>query len=82
MSFASDIALQKARVYGMRTTLDNGKRAYYYVQIDPVKEKAFLKAMKGTETFSLLDFGDIIEWGYGEPSEELKKLMKAKYKLN
>lgn len=82
MTFAANIELQKARVYGLRTTLDSGTRVYYYVKIDPVKENAFLKAMKGTEVFSLFDYGEILEWGFGEPSEELVKLMKDRYKLN
>lgn len=80
-SFADRIKAEKNRCYYLKFTPKDGRQAYYFVLIDPIKENAFLKALKGTEKFNLEHFGTIINSGYGEPSPELKAEMKEKYKI-
>ncbi len=80
-SFAERIQAQRNRMYYLRFMPADGRSAYYFVLVDPPKEKSFLKALKGTEVFNLEEYGTIVKSGYGDPSPELKKEMKEKYNI-
>jgi hypothetical protein len=56
----------------------NGERCFFYVFIDKDKVDKFRKIPKKTK-LDLLDYGKVVESGFGEPSEEIKKKMKEEY---
>ena len=57
---------------------ETGRKAYYYILVDAPKIVAYNKAME-TGTLDLADYGKIIESGYGEPPEHIKKHMLETY---
>jgi hypothetical protein len=79
--FADRIKQERNRCYYLKFTPKDGRAAYYFLLVDPLKETAFLKALEGTEKFNLEHYGQILHSGYGEPAPELKAEMKEKYKI-
>jgi hypothetical protein len=71
----------KDRMYYLKFKPKAGRRAHYFVLIEPAKEAAFLKALKGKDKFNLEHFGTIVKSGYGEPTPELKQEMKERYSI-
>ena len=69
---AAQAMLKKERVYGLSHTTDDGVSEYYFILIEPVKEKAFQRALCGTSAVRLEDFGTVVGYGRGEPSPQLK----------
>lgn len=80
-SWAAKVGAGRERVYGLEYTFPDGRDAYYFILINPPKERAFLKALEGDREFDLKDFGEIIRSGYGKPPAEVKKEMKEKYNV-
>ena len=78
-SFAEAIQSKKNRLYDLRYTSDDGESVYYFFLADPLKEKMFLKKWEGNEELDLNDFGEIINAGYGVPSEDLKSEMVDRF---
>lgn len=81
-SFASRAASQKTRFYGLTYTPQGRPQEYYYLLVDPLKEKAFLRALDGQDAFALREYGVIVASGFGEPSDALKQEMREKYNAN
>ena len=71
----------KQRVYGLRYTLSSGRKEYYFLLIDPLKERAFQRALKGAAVVRLDDYGTIVGHGEGEPSDALKERIGASYQV-
>jgi len=80
-SFVAKVMAGKERVYHLICGQPDA-RVWYFIKIAPPKEKAFLNALKGTEIFHPDQFGEVLHWGYGKPSDALKKEMKAQFKIN
>ena len=76
----SNIA-SKERVYGLRYTLLDGSKCYYFLLVDPLKEKAFNRALNGGDAFRLEDYGRLMGQGKGEPSQELKDRISSVYNI-
>ncbi len=77
--FAEAVTSSKNRLYDLRITGEGKKSAYYFLLVNPLKEQVFLKKWNDNQSMELADFGDIINSGFGIPSEELKEEMKSKY---
>lgn len=78
LSFAQRKYAEKLTVIHYFTSVDasNGKPTYYYMAIEGIKMPAFKQALaKGN--FDPEDYGKVLDWGYGEPSEEVK----ARYRV-
>jgi hypothetical protein len=57
----------------------DGKPAWYYLQVDEPKHKAFLKQME-TGTLDLAKYGKILYSGWGTtPPEPIEALMREKF---
>lgn len=80
-SFADKIIAQKGHlVHKLKAKDSTGRWAYYFVLVEPHREKAFLDALKSEETIDLEDFGKVIASCYGEePNEQVKTFLKEKY---
>jgi hypothetical protein len=48
------------RVYGLRQTDETGYISYYFIEIDPAKEKAFLRMLNGRAPFLIEDYGTLL----------------------
>lgn len=72
-SFAARILkTKKSSLYLVHGT-DQGKKAWYYVSVDPMKIPLFVKHPKG-ERIPLDEYGTVIESGWGEePPEHIRK---------
>ena len=79
-SFVDQLIAKKGHlVHKIKATDSTGRRAYYFVYVEPSRESAFLKAVEGG-SLNLEDYGQIVASCYGEePNEEVKKLLKEKY---
>ncbi len=80
-NFVAQVMAGKERVYYLRWERKTGEPVWYFIQAEPPKEKALLKALEGSAAFHPEQFGKILSWGYGEPSVALKKEMQEKYKI-
>jgi hypothetical protein len=77
-SFAARIEKETALVYDLRVMLEGDAR-YFIVKIPPTKRAAFLDAVAKDAGFTLEDYGEILYQGWGEPSEEVKAMLRARY---
>lgn len=80
-SFVDQIVAKKGHlIHKLKAKDSTGRWAYYFVLVEPPREKAFLDAIKGDGMIDLEDFGKVIASCYGEePNEETKKFLKEKY---
>ena len=81
-AYSAQAVADKTLLYHLTVAPPRGKKIYYYVLVDPNKERAFLKALDGEESFNLTSFGTIVAAGYGDPSEELKHVLSERYNIN
>lgn len=72
-SWVAKLAPGKNLVYGLETYLPDNSVHYYFVLVEPAKEKEFLAALEGFYEFSLESYGRVIAEGKGKPSAEVKK---------
>lgn len=73
------VSSQGEYFYKVNATDSTGRRAFYYILVDKLKLKQFL-SLKSDGRYDLADYGRIIACGYGEePTEDAKKMLKAKY---
>ena len=56
-----------------------GRDAYYVLEVDKPKFKAFNTAWDSDEAMDFNDYGTILHRGFGNPSEELKAELREKY---
>ena len=54
--------------------------AYYFVLVEPIKEREFMNAIKEQKLNNIETYGKIIASCYGEsPSDEVRHTLKEKY---
>jgi len=78
MSWVAKVASHKERIYFVERQR-SGENAFFYIRIELPKEQDFLAALKGQQKFNLSDYGEIIASGFGNPSDEIRKMLKEKY---
>ena len=80
-SFVDQIVAKKGHlIHKLKAKDSTGRWAYYFVLVEPTKEKGFLEGLESDGTIDLEDFGKVIASNYGEePSEEVKEMLKEKY---
>lgn len=67
-------------VHKLKAKDTTGRWAYYFVLIEPAKERTFLKAIGGDGIIDLEDYGRVIASCYGEaPTQEVRDFLKEKY---
>ena len=59
--FARKIEEGNSRLYELTVPFADGRKAYYKLSIDPLKEASFNKACKDGATVNLNNFGTILE---------------------
>lgn len=77
--WSQKLIAENNRLYGLWQVLEDGRRAWYYILINPIKENRFLRAMQNKETFDLTDYGEIVASGFGYPPETVKQRMREEY---
>lgn len=79
-TYTAKAVADKSLLYGITYAPPNSRRIYYFVLVDPRKERAFLKELESAEgSMNLTYFGTIVAAGYGEPSDLLKNLLQERY---
>lgn len=80
-SFAEKIIANKGHlIHKIQATDISGQRAYYFLLVEPHKEKSLADIIASNKDFDLLDYGKIIASCYGEePTEEIRTMLKDKY---
>jgi hypothetical protein len=81
-SFVDKVISKKAHLIHKIKAIDStGRWAYYFLLVEPMKEKAFMDAMNSdADEINLEDYGQIVASNYGEePSEEVRTMLKDKY---
>lgn len=80
-SFADKLIAQKGHlIHKIQATDITGERAYYFLLVEPHREKALADIIASKQDFDLLDYGKIIASCYGEePSEEVRTFLKDRY---
>ena len=79
MSFVQKAISQNGhRFYYLNAKLNDDEFAWYFVLVNPAKESAF-KALDFTKPFTITDYGQIIESGYGDsaPSDVIDNINNA-----
>ncbi len=67
-------------VHKLKAKDSTGRWAYYFVLIQPAKEKLFMNALDSENTINLEDYGKVIASCYGEePTQEVRDFLKSKY---
>ncbi len=69
----------KNLLYALSYAPENSERIYYFLLVDPDKEKSFQHALNGKAAFNIKDFATVIASGTGDPPEGLKEQMLKKY---
>lgn len=70
---------KSAPVYFITAMADGDKPAWYYLQVDELKQNAFRKHLE-SGALNLADFGTILHSGWGSvPPEPIMALMEEKY---
>ena len=80
-SFVDKIISKKAHlVHKLKAKDSTGRWAYYFILVEPPREKAFMEAIGGDGMIDLEEFGKVIASCYGEePNDEVKQFLKDKY---
>lgn len=79
--FISKIIREKSIIYHYETTLVNGQKYFFILDIDKSKHKKFQEDISIPQEIDLNNYGKILHKGYGQPSKELKAELKQKYGL-
>ncbi len=79
-SFVDKIISGKGHlVHKIRAKDKTGKKAYYFVLVEPTKEAGFMRAI-ASKNLNLEEYGKIIASCYGNsPSQDVKTMLKQKY---
>ncbi len=80
MSFADrEIARRGHLIHKLKAKDSTGRWAYYFMLVEPQREKSFLAAIDGTGMIDLTDFGRVVASNYGEePTEATRTFLKEK----
>ncbi|MEA5579736.1 hypothetical protein VB620_00090 [Nodularia harveyana UHCC-0300] len=74
------LARQGNCIHKLKAKDSTGRWAYYFLYIEPSKEKEFMNALESTQNIDLEDYGKVVGSCYGEkPDEKLINLLKEKY---
>jgi hypothetical protein len=74
------IASRGHLIHKLKAKDTTGRWAYYFVLVQPHRERAFLKSIEGDGIINLEDYGQVIASCYGEaPTEEIKEFLLEKY---
>lgn len=65
-------------IYCVRATDVTGRKAYYFIRLDPYKKQAFLR-LPADAAYTITDYGNVLASGYGAPPPELVARMNAEY---
>lgn len=79
-NYSAKALAEKSLLYGITHEPPRGRKVFFYLLVDPIKEKAFLKAMESSDSLNLLYYGTIVAAGYGEPPQELIDKLEERYK--
>jgi hypothetical protein len=80
-SYVDQIVASKGHcIHKLKAKDTTGRWAYYFVLVEPYKERRFLAAMSGEGIIDLEHYGKVIASCYGEePTQEIKDFLKEKY---
>ncbi|MEH2195946.1 MAG: hypothetical protein V7K98_25345 [Nostoc sp.] len=74
------LARQGHLIHKMKAKDSTGRWAYYFLYVEPSKEKEFMNALNSNHSIDLEDYGKVVGSCYGEkPDEQLRNLLKEKY---
>lgn len=81
VSFTDDYIAERGDwVHKLKARDSTGRWAYYFVMVNPFREKSFLDALKSQEIINLEDFGSVIASCYGEcPNDKVKKELSDRF---
>lgn len=75
-----EIARRGHLIHKLKAKDTTGRWAYYFVLVEPHRERAFFKAIEGKGIVDLSEHGKVIASCYGEtPNEEIRTYLKEKY---
>lgn len=70
----------QAHIYFIRTQDESGRDAHYFIRVEPAREAAFRRAMKGSAMVDYASFGEIVARDFGHvPSPSTIALLKRDY---
>ena len=76
----AEIAQKGHLIHKLKAKDTTGSWAYYFVLVEPDKEKAFLQSIDGDGTVDLENYGSVIASCYGEtPTVEICDYLREKY---
>lgn len=70
-----DITLKPEKYYQIITGEDDGRKAWWLLEIDQIK-KPLLKKMHLQQDICLSDYGTVMASGFGVPPEKLGAMLK------
>jgi hypothetical protein len=74
------IASRSHLIHKLKAKDTTGHWAYYFLLVQPHRERAFWKAIEGDGIINLEDYGQVIASCAGEaPTEEVKAFLRDKY---
>lgn len=81
-SYSSKFAGKTNNIHFVVATDMTGRKACYFVKVEPLKEPFFAKAMK-SKHINFDDFGTLVASCYGEyPTEAVKQKLKIEYNFD
>jgi len=67
-------------IHRLKAKDTTGRWAYYFVLVQPAKERLYVRAVEGGATMDLRKYGKVIASCYGEaPTDEVKTFLRDKY---
>ena len=78
-TFATRAGLGRHRFYGLEFMPRDKPKEYYFLLIEPWKEKAFLRALDTEGNVNLHNFGEIVASGFGDVPDAVKDDMRLRY---
>ena len=77
---AAKALADKSLLYGITYSPPGKRKIYYYVLVDPVRERAFLREIEKEQgSINLTAYGTIVAAGYDEPSPEVERILQERY---
>lgn len=75
-----EIARQGHLVHKLKAKDSTGRWAYYFILVQPQRERAFMERIAGDGMMELESYGRVVASNYGtEPSPETRRLLKERY---
>jgi len=74
------VANNGLNIHKLKAKDSTGRWAYYFVLVEPEREKEFLAALDSNQSIDLEDYGQVVASNYGEtPSDDIRDFLKQKY---